>query len=200
MLESTEGSGRGSRTLEDTVILACALLFFALAVVLIGFVLIATAYGKAIPISEWWYVFFVVLAAWLGFSLIRALRVGRSEVIPRQDRAVLDAALQKAPDPVEEYIKLSGLIGVTGFFRKLEFSGMPLATILMTLILCLLSLLTPVLGKQFDLQMDDVGKGFLELAKLTLGAFIGSFVARTGDQRSRTLPGRPGQAGSGGGT
>src|SRR5207237_5894632 len=109
--------------------------------------LVLTVWEKPLPMSEGWYLLFTMLSAWLGFSLIRSLRMGRREVIPRQDKDILGPAIGKAENPIDEYVKLSGLIGVTGFFRKLEFSGMPLATILMTLILCLLSIGSYALNK-----------------------------------------------------
>ena len=171
---------RGSLALEDRVILASAILFFFLTVLLIALPLFLTIQEKPLPMSEGWYLLFTILAAWLGFSLIRTLRMGRKEVIPHQDKDILEPALRKSETPIDEYVKLSGLIGVTGFFRKLEFSGMPLATILMTLILCLLSIGSFVLNKYWnEVQIpEELAIGFFELAKLTLGAFIGSFVTK----------------------
>lgn len=177
--EAANGESRGGRA-EDRVILYSAILFFLLTVALIALPLFLTVWEKQLPMSEGWYLLFTILAAWLGFSLIRTLRMGRKEVIPRQDKAILDGALKQAASPIDEYVKLSGLIGVTGFFRKLEFSGMPLATILMTLILCLFSVGAHVLNKYLgDAEIpSEVANGFFELAKLTLGAFIGSFVTK----------------------
>jgi len=172
----------GPIRLEDRVILALAVIFLVMTALMMVFPMWLGIVQRPLPMSEVWYLSFTLLAAVLGFALIRTLRAARREVIPRQDREVLDAAMQKATDPISEYIRLSSLLGVTGFFRKLEFSGMPLATILMTLILCLLSLLSYILNAYLaDTPIpSELANGFFELAKLTLGAFIGSFVAKAG--------------------
>jgi hypothetical protein len=123
----------------------------------------------------------VVLAAGAGFALTRVVRFNsRSEtVLPPEAREILRPAIEKSPDPIGEWIRLAGLIGGTGVFRKLELSGMPLATILMTVLFCALSLATPAMNWMgVTGHFDEVGKGFMDMAKLTLGAFIGSFVTK----------------------
>lgn len=166
-------------TLEDRVILYAALAFFLVTIALVGLPLLLAVVDKGLPIGDGWYAIFTSISALLGFSLVRTLRNARKEVIPRQDRDILDAALQRSPDPVREYVVLSGLIGATGVFRKLEFTGMPLATILMTLFMSLLSVLCYALNAISDINIpEQVPQAFLELAKLTLGAFIGSFVSK----------------------
>jgi hypothetical protein len=82
-------------------------------------------------------------------------------------------------ESIDQYVRLSSLAKFTGTFTQLGLTGLPLATIALTLFFSLLALVKP----------DD----FLDLAKLTLGAFIGSFVQRQverrGEQGDATKPG-----------
>jgi hypothetical protein len=74
---------------------------------------------------------------------------------------------------------------MSGNFTKLGITGLPLTTVLLTLIFSLISLM-PIPTQR--------GDNFLDLAKLTLGAFIGSFVQRQVEQRrqeSAQAPGEP---------
>ncbi|MEM6747645.1 MAG: hypothetical protein AAF608_09520 [Pseudomonadota bacterium] len=96
-------------------------------------------------------------------------------VIPNADRAVLEPLL-KEKDGIENYVVLSSLHGFTGLFQKIGFSGLPLATVVLTLIFCALHFLS-VAGLPFDSD-ERSSSAFLELAKLTTGAFIGSFVQK----------------------
>jgi hypothetical protein len=59
---------------------------------------------------------------------------------------------------------LSSLSGTTGTATKLGLTGLPLATVGLTIFFSVIAI--------FGVD------GFLDLAKLTLGAFIGSFVQR----------------------
>jgi hypothetical protein len=54
-------------------------------------------------------------------------------------------------------------------FTKLGLTGLPLTTVVLTLI--------------FSFMAAAGAEGFMDLAKLTLGAFIGSFVQRQVEQR-----------------
>ena len=90
------------------------------------------------------------------------------EVIPQKDRALLEPLIKEAnKEAINQYAILSSLSGFTGTFQKIGFSGLPLATVTLTLIFSFLSFF----------QQE-----FIELAKLTLGAFIGSFVQKGQDQ------------------
>jgi hypothetical protein len=66
-------------------------------------------------------------------------------------------------EPVTQYIRLRSLSGFPGTFTKLGLTGLPLATIGLTIFFSLLYL---------------KNAAYLDLAKLTLGAFIGSFVQK----------------------
>jgi len=122
---------------------------------------------------------FTLVAAGLGGLLLHSVRLAGKEVVPKEVKALLE----KPQSSVDDYVKLSGLIGGTAFFRKLEFTGMRLATILMTFVLCLLSIGSYLLNGygrtgQTEMIPKEVATGFFDLAKLTLGAFIGSFVTK----------------------
>jgi hypothetical protein len=95
-------------------------------------------------------------------------------------KRLLGPALEKSADPIGDWTKPAGLVGGTGVFRKLEMSGMPLATILMTILFCILSIVVEPFLKAMDITPStaELAKGFMDMAKLTLGAFIGSFVTK----------------------
>jgi len=105
--------------------------------------------------------------ALIGVSLLRSGGLAATQpnrVINRSEwDAICDEVKAGNEEPVTQYIRLTSLTGFTGMFTKLGLSGLPLATIALTLIFSLLFL-----------QNAE----FLELAKLTLGAFIGSFVQK----------------------
>lgn len=105
-----------------------------------------------------------VLTAAMGYGLLRSAGAAGRAVMPPQDITLLHELLQvDRSSGVGEYIRLRSLTGVTGFFTKLGWSGLPLATIGLTLTFALLSTAVPQ---------------FIDLAKLTLGAFLGSYVQR----------------------
>ena len=84
-------------------------------------------------------------------------------------------------------MRLSSLRGFTGTFTKLGLSGLPLATIGLTLFFAMLALLP------LDTESQ---RSFFDLTKLTLGAFIGSFVQkaverRTSETSSESAPTQP---------
>ena len=123
-----------------------------------------------------------VLSATIGYLLFRTAGAVSREVIPWSDRKLLSSMLVNANSAgIDEYVRLSSLSGTTGFFTKIGLSGLPLATIGLTLIFALLSI--------------GGNENFSELAKLTLGAFLGSYVQRQVGQavelerpRSATVP------------
>jgi hypothetical protein len=132
-----------------------------------------------------------VFAALLGVKLIRAGGVSASDPLPvvnPKEWAVLSAAVNNRDDPVGEYIRLSSLTGATGFFRKLDLAGLPLATIALTIFFAFLEVFFP-------------DRKFIELTQLTLGAFIGSFVQKqvTTQNLRPNQGGRDGRSGGEGG-
>ena len=111
-----------------------------------------------------------ILAVFTGYLLLRAAGSLNKQVIPQEDYGILaEALLHDKNKTIEYYIKLSSLTGVMGKFTQLGLSGLPLATVLITLFFSLLSI-----------WVEDPGKSasFFDLAKLTLGAFLGSYVQR----------------------
>ena len=110
-----------------------------------------------------------VCLALLGVKLVRVGGIAPSDPLPvvhNKEWEILSKAITaNHQDPIGEYIRLSSLTGVTGVFTKLGLSGLPLATIGLTIFFALMSVW---FGKD----------NFHELTQLTLGAFIGSFVQR----------------------
>ena len=105
-----------------------------------------------------------------------------SVTIPGQDRKLLEELIRSEnTKAIELYVRLASLGGPTGTATKLGLTGLPLATIGLTVFFTLMSLYESV---------------FLDLAKLTLGAFIGSFVQRSGEAIERAVrAGSPSQNG-----
>jgi hypothetical protein len=100
-------------------------------------------------------------------------------VIPPQDYELLAPLVTDGKsESIDQYVRLSSLAKFTGTFTQLGLTGLPLATIGLTLFFAALAL-----GRPND---------FLDLTKLTLGAFIGSFVQRQvelgADQKERADP------------
>lgn len=113
-----------------------------------------------------------IAAGVIGIRLLGAAGKGTPTVIPPEDRELLTELIKgEKKAAINLYVVLSSLSGFTGTFQKIGFSGLPLATVTLTLIFSGLSF--------FQAE-------FLELAKLTLGAFIGSFV-----QKGRDAPKLP---------
>jgi len=107
-------------------------------------------------------IFLVVFFALVGLRLLGAAGTIAPKAIPSEDRALLEPLVREAnKEAINQYVILSSLSGLTGTFQKIGFSGLPLATSVLTLLFCALSF---------------ANRDFLEFAKLTLGAFIGSFV------------------------
>jgi hypothetical protein len=108
-----------------------------------------------------------LLSLALGSRLILSDSVTRTDVIPSQDRKLLEQLIREGNENgVDQYVRLSSLTGATGAATRLGLTGLPLATIGLTIFFSCLAILVK-------------DGGFLDLTKLTLGAFIGSFVQRS---------------------
>jgi hypothetical protein len=190
-----------SRRQQRVLLLRVAVGFFAISI----FALVAAVAGVAAPIIQskidsnvnlQMIIWVALLGAAFGFVLVRAARnagePGLGNALPDDARSFFKAIIEQSSDPIGDWTRLVGLTGGTGVFRKLELSGMPLATILMTILFCFMGVFAPALPRILgfaDLQktgLDAFGNAstiFLDMAKLTLGAFIGSFVtkAKTSD-------------------
>lgn len=100
----------------------------------------------------------------VGIGLLRAAGVVTRHVIPSHEYELLAPAIREGNEKaINEYIRLSSLSGITGTFTKIGLTGLPLATIGLTVVLAL-----------FGVFNDK----FFDLCQLTLGAFIGSYVQR----------------------
>ena len=112
-----------------------------------------------------------ILASALGFAMIQVSGRATRRVINPEDRDVVTKLLLSNPQTgIDNYIRLSSLTGIIGGFTKLGLSGLPLATISLTVIFALMALIT--------LSSEKTSTAMLDLCKLTLGAFIGSYVQK----------------------
>ena len=104
------------------------------------------------------------ICSYVGIRLLKAAGIVTKRVIPVEDYHLLSSAIEKGNEKaISEYIRLSSLSSVTGTFTRMGLTGLPLATILLTIFLSLLGY---------------YNQKFLDLAQLTLGAFIGSYVQK----------------------
>jgi hypothetical protein len=124
-----------------------------------------------------------VVAALLGKSLLTSVHMGDARTIPYEDLPLVrQAVIDGKSEPIDQYVRLRALSGISGNFTKLGVTGLPLTTVGLTLIFSFIAIFT--LDK-------DTATAFLDLAKLTLGAFIGSFVQGRVEQRRMIDSGAP---------
>jgi len=69
---------------------------------------------------------------------------------------------------IRDRSKLQLSVGTAGFFNRIGLTGIPLTVALFALVFCALTFLAQ------HFKQDDLVKAFLDLTKLTVGAFIGS--------------------------
>jgi hypothetical protein len=118
-----------------------------------------------------------VISAILGRQLLTSTRLAYARTIPHEDLPLVkEAVIAGKPEPIDQYVRLRSLSGISGNFTKLGITGLPLTTVLLTLIFSFISIM-PV----------ERAAEFLDFAKLTLGAFIGSFVQRQVEQRRHEI-------------
>lgn len=121
-----------------------------------------------------------IVGGYIGYKLVMASGASPENPIPQSNYALLAPLIQEGKsESIDQYVRLSALSGFTGTFTKLGLTGLPLATIALTLIFAALALLA---------SDPDSQKSFFDLTKLTLGAFIGSFVQRQVEQRRTPGP------------
>jgi hypothetical protein len=121
---------------------------------------------------------FILMLIYVAGRIISAVIYVRKEIIISQDRKLLEPLIESANEKaIDQYVRLSSLTGATGLATKLGLTGLPLITVALTLIFAGLELYKP-------------GGGFMNLTKLTLGAFIGSFVQRTATTQAVAATGR----------
>jgi hypothetical protein len=109
-----------------------------------------------------------VFTALLGVNLLRSglATVVPGPVINPDEWGVIGPEGKDGKDEaVSQYIRLRSLTGFTGTFTKLGLTGLPVATIGLTIFFALM-------------YAYSTDAAYMDLAKLTLGAFIGSFVQK----------------------
>ena len=121
-----------------------------------------------------------LVSGYIGYRLIVASGANPENPIPPSAYNLLAPLIQEGrSESIDQYVRLSSLSGFTGTFTKLGLTGLPLTTVALTLIFAALALLAGDAESQ---------KSFFDLTKLTLGAFIGSFVQRQVEQRRTSGP------------
>lgn len=132
-----------------------------------------------------------MFSAAVGYSLLRKAGTATKEVIPPQDYPLLSQLLLSGnKEALGGYIQLSSLTGFVGFFTKVGLTGLPLATIGLTLIFTFLALCVP---KSEAADVVNLKQGLFDLAKLTLGAFIGSYVTKGTPEIAKAAAGGDGK-------
>src|SRR5215475_2556979 len=117
-------------------------------------------------------------AAIVGYILLRTAGTATRDTIPRQDYPLLSRLLlENNIVGINQYIRLSSLSGFAGLVAKIGLSGLPLASIGLTVTFTILSFWG--------------GDKIFDLAKLTLGAFIGSYVQQSVTERTTSGAERP---------
>ena len=116
-----------------------------------------------------------LVSGYVGYKLVVASGANPESPIPPNNYALLAPLIREGKsESIDQYVRLSSLRGFTGTFTKLGLTGLPLTTVTLTLIFAILALL----------PLDpESQRSFFDLTKLTLGAFIGSFVQRQVEQR-----------------
>lgn len=113
--------------------------------------------------------FAAVIAVVAAQNSLDASNPSAPDIMPPHDRKDLIARIVAGDkNSVSQYIRLRNLRGITGFFHKIELQGLPLATIFLTIIFTIMAILSD----------SESSSALFDLAKLTLGAFIGSYVQR----------------------
>jgi hypothetical protein len=116
-----------------------------------------------------------IVSGFIGYKLVVAAGASPENPIPPANYALLAPLIKEGKaESIDQYVRLSSLSGFTGTFTKLGLTGLPLTTVALTLLFALFALLP------LDAESQ---KSFFDLTKLTLGAFIGSFVQRQVEQR-----------------
>ncbi len=120
-------------------------------------------------------------------SKMYASGVPARDYIPVKDREELIKIINKTQDhkeALEIFKQFISLYGFTGNITRFGVSGLPLLTVTMTIFFTLLAALIWFIdvyvtgGLTKETSATPVIIAFTDLAKLTLGAFIGSFVQR----------------------
>lgn len=152
--------------------------------VLGSFAAFFTAFIPTYSREAWVHIVIGFLSFLFGYVMLRRPKTQEIE------KTLIEHSIKNNTDPIRDFEIVSSSTGVTGFFRSLGISGLPLATIAITILFCLLAILSYAINAISGTTIipDDFPKLVLELSKLTLGAFIGSFVSNTSLDVQRTVP------------
>ena len=180
-------------TLEPNRILAaCGYLLVGFSIVCFGAIVYLQIYDSWHPVGEFkstldfvrhespTIILLVIgyITVSMGRRLISSVQITETRTIPVEDIPLIrDAVMKGNSEPIDQYLRLRSLSGFAGNFTKLQVTGLPLTTVFLTLVFAGVALL-PLTTKELATQ-------FLDLAKLTLGAFIGSFVQGRVEQRKQ---------------
>jgi len=108
--------------------------------------------------------------------------------IPDKDGQMINKLIaENNKEGIELFIQVIKLYGSTASITRLGLSGLPLLTVVLTLIFRFLATLTWFVGLYVQTNPrahNEFAIAIMDLAKLTLGAFIGSFVQRTVSERA----------------
>ena len=178
----------------DRILAGCGYVFIGMAVIAFGaivYIKVAQSFTSALPPKIQSFGEFLqyesatiilliigYITASMGRRLLTSIRYTDTRTIPVEDLPLIrDAVIKGSPEPIDQYLRLRSLSGIAGNFTKLQVTGLPLTTVLLTLVFAGVALI-PLADEKLPGQ-------FLDLAKLTLGAFIGSFVQGRVEQRKQ---------------
>jgi hypothetical protein len=178
----------------DRILAGCGYLFVGMAVVAFGAIVYmkvtqsfasvpipkAQSFADFLQTESATIILLIVgyVTASMGRRLLSSIRYTDTRTIPVEDLPLIREAVVKGiPEPIDQYLRLRSLSGIAGNFTKLQVTGLPLTTVFLTLVFAGVALI-PLTDEKLPGQ-------FLDLAKLTLGAFIGSFVQGRVEQRKQ---------------
>jgi len=182
-------SDRSVSNASEQFLAACGVCLVMAAVGSFATIIVLEFRGKGVSLEQGagWVAFFSaqsqyivllvlgIVCALLGMRLLTTTQNALARTIPKEDLPMIQAAvIAGKSDPIDQYVRLRSLAGWAGTFTKLGITGLPLVTVALTLIFSAIALSPSANAKEF-----------LDLAKLTLGAFIGSFVQRNVELRKQ---------------
>lgn len=122
--------------------------------------------------------FFALSFTRAAISFVKASEYSRTGVVPPRDLPIIEEAIKTGrPEPVDQYIRLASLTGGVGLFQKVGLTGLPLTTLALVMFFAV--------GVLVSDDKNQTFAAFLDFTKLTLGAFIGSFVQRQVERRGQ---------------
>ena len=135
---------------------------------------------QEVVLSQTTNIVFIIVGIISALFGSRLLQVGSTQqTVPEEDvQLIQQAVVDGKPEPIDQYLRLRSLSGFTGYFTQLGITGLPLTTVFLTLTFATISL---SIGQSSEYK--ELSQQFMDLTKLTLGAFIGSYVQRQVEQR-----------------